>query len=67
MSWRVAYKPTFLRELARLPTELRQRIEVFAFEEMPKTTNPYAVAEKLRGYREYYKVSFGDYRAGKVY
>ncbi len=66
MSWQVAYKPTFLKELAQLPTKLRRRVETFAFEEMPKATNPYAIAgvEKLRGYRDYYKVGFGDYRLG---
>jgi mRNA-degrading endonuclease RelE of RelBE toxin-antitoxin system len=33
---------------------------------MPKTANPYAKpgVEKLKRYREYYKISFGDYRVG---
>ncbi|MCR4404604.1 MAG: type II toxin-antitoxin system RelE/ParE family toxin [Candidatus Acetothermia bacterium] len=66
MNWQVVYKPTFLRELARLPAEVRARVETFAFEVMPRTTNPYALSgvEKLKGYREYYKVRFGDYRIG---
>jgi mRNA-degrading endonuclease RelE of RelBE toxin-antitoxin system len=53
MSWQVAYKPTFLKELAQLPPKLRRRVEAFAFEEMPKVSNPYALAgvTKLRGYR----------------
>jgi mRNA-degrading endonuclease RelE of RelBE toxin-antitoxin system len=52
MSWQVAYKPTFLKELAQLPPRLRRRVEAFAFEEMPKVSNPYALAgvTKLRGY-----------------
>jgi mRNA interferase RelE/StbE len=66
MSWQVAYKPTFLKELAQLPPKLRRRVEAFAFEEMPKASNPYALAgvTKLRGYREYYKISFEEYRVG---
>lgn len=66
MSWQVAYKPTFLRELAKLPPRVRKQVEALAFETMPKTANPYAVpgVEKLEGYREYYKVRFGDYRVG---
>ena len=66
MNWQVSYKPTFLKELARLPAEVRERVETLAFETMPKTTNPYAVpgVEKLTGYREYYKVRFGEYRVG---
>ncbi len=66
MSWNVSYKPTFLKELARLPAELRARVETFAFDTMPKATNPYTVpgVQKLKGYQQYYKVRFGDYRVG---
>lgn len=66
MSWQIAYKPTFLKEMARLPAEMRARVETFAFETMPKATNPYAVpgVGKLKGYQDYYKVRFGDYRVG---
>jgi mRNA interferase RelE/StbE len=66
MNWHVVYKPTFLKESARLPTEIRARVETLAFETMPQTTNPYAVSgvEKLKGFREYYKVRFGEYRVG---
>lgn len=66
MSWTVLYKPTFLKELARLPTSLQARIETLAFETMPKTSNPYAEpgVEKLKGHREFYKISVGDYRVG---
>lgn len=66
MSWQVAYKPTFLRELARLPAKLRAPVEVFAFEELPSAINPYAVrgVEKLKGYRDLYKARFGEYRVG---
>ena len=66
MSWNVQYKPTFLKELAHLPREIRQQVETLAFQILPQTSNPYSEkgVEKLTGYREYYKVRFGDYRVG---
>ncbi|MBI3658867.1 type II toxin-antitoxin system RelE/ParE family toxin [Candidatus Acetothermia bacterium] len=66
MNWQVVYKPTFLKELAKLPVKIRARVETLAFKTMAETTNPYSVpgVEKLEGYREYYKVTFGDYRVG---
>jgi len=40
MSWRVRYKPTFLKELARLPRNVRAQVETFAFQTLPQTSNP---------------------------
>ena len=66
MSWEVRYKPTFLKELSRLPPEIRAKVEEFVFQILPQTSNPYAEkgVKKLTGFREYYKVRFGDYRLG---
>lgn len=66
MDWEVIYKPTFLRELVQLPEKIRTQVETFSFETVPETANPFALRklEKLRGYREYYKVRFGEYRVG---
>lgn len=60
----MTYKPTFLKEMAKLPAEVRARVESLAFETMPEAANPYAVSgvDKLKGYQDYYKVRFGDYR-----
>ena len=66
MGWGVTYKPRFLRELAKLPEDIRTQVETFSFETVPGTANPLALRrlEKMRGYREYYKVRFGGYRVG---
>ncbi len=66
MSWRVRYKPTFLKELARLPRNVRAQVETFVFQTLPQTSNPYAErgVEKLKGHSDHYKVRFGDYRVG---
>ncbi len=42
MSWEVRYKPTFLKELSRLPPEIRAKVEEFVFQILPRTSNPYA-------------------------
>ena len=64
--WRFLYKPSFLRELSRLPEEVRQRAEEIAFETMPALENPLSLPglERLQGYRRYYEVRIGDYRLG---
>lgn len=66
MAWEVIYRPQFLRDLARLPESSRQQIEEFAFDVVPAVDNPLAVPgmEKMSGYKDYYKVRFGDFRVG---
>ncbi len=66
MSWNVLYKPTFLKDLAHLPPTIRSKVEEFVFQDLPQASNPYAEkgVEKLTGFRDYYKVRFGDYRLG---
>jgi mRNA interferase RelE/StbE len=67
MNWTVLTLPTFLKQLARLPTRIRQRAEAFVFETLPTAGNPYELhpVEKLEGYDEYYKARFGKYRLGR--
>ena len=56
----------FLKELARVPARDRQRVEKLLFEEVEfyKSTSEIPNFEKLKGYRTYYKIRFGDYRVG---
>jgi len=55
--------------MADLPSSYRDRIEKLAFETLPQAGSIYAIngAEKLKGYREFYKIRFGDYRVGFRY
>jgi len=64
--WQIIYKKVFLRELKKLPKDVRTEVEEFAFVTLPKTSDPFALPtiKKLTGYREYYRVQFGDYRVG---
>jgi len=59
----------FLKELAALPEKDRKRIEHFVFEDSINFENINDVKgiKKLKGYQNYYRVRFGDYRAGLNY
>lgn len=65
MSWKVTYKRTFLKEMARLPTDVRERVESIAFgEEIQHDPFLAGRAQKLTGYSIYYKIRVGEYRIG---
>ena len=65
MSWRVQYTRTFLKELARLPPNVRKRVEAIAFGNDIKE-DPFlrGKVQKLTGYQSYYKIRIGSYRVG---
>jgi mRNA interferase RelE/StbE len=60
------YRKGFLKELSKLPSEYRKRIEEFVFNELPeaKTITELEKLERMKGYPGYYKVRFGPYRVG---
>ncbi len=59
----------FLKELDVLPEKERKRIEQFVFEDSINFENVNNVTgiKKLKGYQNYYRIRFGDYRAGLKY
>ena len=63
---KVLYRKNFLKELARIPLNIRKNIEKFVFEELPKANSIYAVGkvERMKGYTLFYKVRYGSYRIG---
>ena len=63
---KVAYKKKFLKDLAKLPKPIRERIEVFVFQTAPECNHVGQMGslQSLTGYRDYYKVRFGNYRVG---
>jgi mRNA interferase RelE/StbE len=66
MRWTVvAFRP-FLKDMANLPKAIRKGVEEFAFRILPATENPYALPkiEKLKGYKDFFKARFGDFRLG---
>jgi len=65
VKWQVRHTRTFYRELARLPAHIRVKVEKIAFGEAIRE-DPFlgGRVEKLKGYRDYYKIRVGEYRIG---
>ena len=65
MSWEVRYTRTFLKEMSRLPSTVRERVEEIAFGEQIKD-DPFLLGktQKLAGYKSFYKIRVGSYRIG---
>ena len=63
---KVEYRKKFLKELSKLPSEYANNIEKFVFEELPIYENLGDIGkiEKMSGYKNYFKIRFGDYRVG---
>ena len=55
-----------MKDLSVIPKNERDSIEVFAFESLIKheSISEIGKIEKLRGYQNFYKVRFGNYRLG---
>ena len=65
----VTYTKTFLKDLAKVtPAKLRQRIEKFVFEKLPVllSVEDAGNIEKMTGFKNHYKIRFGDYRVGML-
>lgn len=63
----VTYTKTFLKDLSKVtPQKRRTQIENFVFEQLPRLLNIESLGniEKMTGYKDYFKVRFGDYRVG---
>jgi mRNA interferase RelE/StbE len=63
---KIDYRKRFLKELSKIPTEIRSSIESFVFKELPKANSIFELGsvEKMKGYPSYYKIRFGSYRIG---
>ena len=66
MKFEILHKKTFLKELKKLPKDIRVKVERLCFDILPDIKNLADIKglEKLIGYYNYYKVRFGDYRVG---
>jgi mRNA interferase RelE/StbE len=62
----VEYRKKFLKELSKLPNKYSKNIEAFVFEILPnfQSLEEIGKIEKMIGYKNYFKVRFGDYRVG---
>ena len=57
---------TFLRELAKIPASQRKKIEQFVFNDAAAFQRQENIPNlrKLKGYKNFYRIRFGNYRAG---
>ncbi len=63
---KVTYRKKFLKQLSKLPREVKSKVELFAFEELPllSSISESGKIEKMTGYSGYYKSRFGSFRIG---
>jgi mRNA interferase RelE/StbE len=63
---KVLYAKNFLKDLAQVPNPDRERIEIWAFHELSKyeTISSVGKIEKLQGFKNHFKIRFGNYRIG---
>ncbi|MCD4693146.1 MAG: type II toxin-antitoxin system RelE/ParE family toxin [Calditrichales bacterium] len=63
------YSKRFLKQLSKLPSSSREKIEHFVFSELTETAQIELSGkiEKMKGYDDYYKIRFGSYRVGLYY
>ena len=57
---------TFLKQLSALLDGVRERVEKFAFDELPllESLSDVINIKKLQGYKNCFRARFGDYRVG---
>ena len=62
----ITYKKKFLKQLAKLPLQVRSDIENFVFSDLPAgdSLTSTGKVEKMQGYTGFYKARFGSYRVG---
>ena len=63
--WKIEYTKCFLKELSKLPKEVRAKAENIVFEEL-LSTNLFDLGylEHMTGYPDKYKIRIGKYRIG---
>jgi len=63
--WKIEYTKRFLKELSKLPKEIRAKVEKIVFEEL-LSANPFDLGylEQMTGYPDKYKIRIGRYRIG---
>lgn len=63
---KISFKNAFLKDLEKLPSDYRQKIEHIVFSEIPNIDNIHNVKNirKIRGEKKYYRIRVGNYRIG---
>ena len=62
----VKFKRTYLKDLKKLPEDIRRRTEELSFLQIPKIQKLVDMTnvKKIKGYKSFYRMRIGDYRIG---
>ena len=60
------FKPTFIKDLESLPSDIRKKVEEFAFINLPncKHLGELPGIKKIHGVKSHYRFRVNDYRVG---
>lgn len=63
---KVEYRKKFLKDLSKIPSQVRKEIEKFVFDNFSQMNSIFesGKVEKMKGYPTFYKIRFGPYRIG---
>ena len=65
---KVVFKPSFLKELDKLPFEINRAVQEICFTIFPRAKNLSQIHDidikPLKGYKHYYRIRIGNYRVG---
>ena len=63
---KVKFKSAFLKDIEKLPSNYRERIEEIVFDRIPQSDNLQMIKnlKRIRGDKSYYRIRVGDYRIG---
>jgi mRNA interferase RelE/StbE len=63
---KIYYRKRFLKDLSKIPSKTRMKIEKFVFDEILEANSIAELrkVEQLKGYASYHKIRFGSYRIG---
>lgn len=63
---KIQYRKNFLKELAKIPSKIRYKIEFFVFQQLSESESIHKLGKikQMKGYPFCFKVRFGSYRIG---
>ncbi len=66
---KILLKKTCIKDIKKLPSEIRKKIEKIIFTKFPIIENLSEITsiKKIKGYKEYYRICIADYRLGFKY
>jgi mRNA interferase RelE/StbE len=64
----IAYKPSFEKKLLKMPKHVQETVfEIIEDLEKAKSLGELKRVEKIAGFKDFYKIRFGNYRLGIQY